>query len=173
MELYKSELRAKYSNWAQNIAISLQVFVGALTTALGAALSGKNTSVAISILGGASTLIASFLARAKGSNEPQMSFLRAQALEHFVREIEAFKLDHGHETGHTLDDRINGFRLGLEKILGNQPGSVAVRPNGITGGPVGQEMGTGGTDLNPGHDGNGPGGYSVGAMKEVKVRSMV
>ena len=84
-----------------------------------------------------------------------MSFLRAQALEHFVREIEAFKLDHGHETGHACDDKIQGFRLGLEKILGNQPGSVAVRPNGITGGPVGQEMGTGGTDLNPGHDGNG------------------
>ncbi len=86
-----------------------------------------------------------------------MSFLRAQALEHFVREIEAFKLDYGHETGHTitLDDRIHGFRLGLEKILGNQPGSVAVRPNGVTGGPLGQEMVTGGTVLKPGHDGNG------------------
>jgi hypothetical protein len=37
-----SRYTAKYSNWAQNVAISLQVFVGALTTALGAALSGKN-----------------------------------------------------------------------------------------------------------------------------------
>ena len=49
-----------------------------------------------------------------------MSFLRAQALEHFVREIEAFKLDHGHETGHTLDDRINGFRLGLSGCAGER-----------------------------------------------------
>ena len=84
-----------------------------------------------------------------------MSFLRAQALEHFVREIEAFKLDHGHETGHASDDKIHGFRLGLEKILGNQPGSVAVTPNGVTGGPLGQGTVAGGTDLNPGHDGNG------------------
>jgi len=83
-----------------------------------------------------------------------MSFLRAQALEHFLREIEAFKLDHCHETGHTFDERINGFRLGLEKILGNQPGSVTVRTNGVAGGPPGQEQVTG-TDLNPGYGGNG------------------
>jgi hypothetical protein len=30
------------TGWAQNIALGLQVLIGALTTALGAALSGKN-----------------------------------------------------------------------------------------------------------------------------------
>lgn len=30
------------TGWAQNIALALQVLIGALTTALGAALSGKN-----------------------------------------------------------------------------------------------------------------------------------
>ena len=30
------------TGWAQNIALGLQVLLGALTTALGAALSGKN-----------------------------------------------------------------------------------------------------------------------------------
>lgn len=29
------------TSWAQNVAIGLQVLIGALTTALGAALSGK------------------------------------------------------------------------------------------------------------------------------------
>ena len=33
---------AKVTGWAQNIALALQVLIGALTTALGAALSGKN-----------------------------------------------------------------------------------------------------------------------------------
>lgn len=33
---------AKMTGWAQNIALALQVLLGALTTALGAALSGKN-----------------------------------------------------------------------------------------------------------------------------------
>jgi hypothetical protein len=66
----------------------------------------------------------------KGTNEPQTSQRRAQQLEHFIREIKGFKLDHGHEVGGKLDDRIHGFRLGLERILGNQPGSVAVTADG-------------------------------------------
>jgi hypothetical protein len=33
---------ATTTGWAQNIALGLQVLLGALTTALGAALSGKN-----------------------------------------------------------------------------------------------------------------------------------
>ena len=135
------------TGWAQNIALGLQIFIGALTTALGAALTGKKvcdinltcpivppniryqTSVAVSVLGGASTLVASFLARTKSSNEPQTSQFRAQALDHFLREIAAFKLDHGHEVGEMWDDKINGFRLGLEKILGNHDGTMTVHPD--------------------------------------------
>ncbi|KAI0259183.1 hypothetical protein BC834DRAFT_784690, partial [Gloeopeniophorella convolvens] len=115
----KAVKRAKMTGYTLNIAIGIQVVLGALTTGLGAALSGKSTSVAISILGGASTLAASYLARARGSNEPEFSLLRAKALDHFLREVHAFVLDHGHERGHALDDRIEGFRLGLESMLGN------------------------------------------------------
>jgi hypothetical protein len=32
---------ATMTGWAQNIALGLQIFIGALTTALGAALTGK------------------------------------------------------------------------------------------------------------------------------------
>lgn len=122
----KAAQKAKWTGLALNIALGLQVLMGALTTALGAALSGKNTSVAISILGGASTFVASYLARMRGSNEPQTSLLRAKALSHFLREIDAFALDHGHEVGREWDDKVNGFRLGLENMLGNQPGSVTI-----------------------------------------------
>ncbi|KAH9170009.1 hypothetical protein EDB89DRAFT_2230957 [Lactarius sanguifluus] len=122
----KAAQKAKWTGLALNIALGLQVLMGALTTALGAALSGKNTSVAISILGGASTFVASYLARMRGSNEPQTSLLRAKALSHFLREIHAFALDHGHEVGREWDDKVNGFRLGLENMLGNQPGSVTI-----------------------------------------------
>jgi len=141
-ELARATKKAIFTGWAQNIALGLQVLVGALTTALGAALSGKNTAVAISILGATSTLITSYLARTKGSNEPQTSLLRAQALEHFLREIEGFILDHGHEVGDKWDYKIKGFRLGLEKILGSHPGSVTISPDTNPG----QKMAVGSVD---------------------------
>ena len=150
------------TGWAQNIALGLQIFIGALTTALGAALTGKKvcvinlpcpivspniryqTSISVSVLGGAATLVASFLARTKSSNEPQTSQFRAQALDHFRREMEAFTLDHGHETNDKWDDRIHSFRLGLEKILGNHNGPMTAQtnanigPNKLTG--VGEDV---------------------------------
>lgn len=81
-----------------------------------------------------------------------MSSLRAQQLEHFLREIRSFKLDHGHETGDKWDHRINGFRLGLEKILGNQPGSVAITPDGTFNPNQGKGLGV--MDLNTGSGAN-------------------
>jgi len=156
-ELAKATKQATLTGWAQNIALGLQVLVGALTTALGAALSGKNTSVAISILGATSTLITSYLARMRGSNEPQTSLLRAQTLDHFLREIEGFILDHGHEVEDKWDDKINGFRLGLEKILGNQSGSLATSPDTSTN--PRQEKVVGAVDPGSGYTGSGD--YSV------------
>ncbi|KAI0300700.1 hypothetical protein B0F90DRAFT_1629429, partial [Multifurca ochricompacta] len=60
--------------------------------------------------GGASTLVASYLARTRGSNEPQFSLLRAKALSHFCGS-RGFQLDHGHEIGDKWDSKIDGFRL--------------------------------------------------------------
>lgn len=109
----------------------------------------------ISLLGGASTLVASYLARTKGTNEPQASRSRARALDHFLREIEAFDLDHGHEMGDKWDEKIIGFRLGLESILGNRPGSVTVNAEGAS--PGSEKWGAAGTDHNVGPSGNGNG----------------
>jgi hypothetical protein len=75
-----------------------------------------------------------------------------------LREIEGFTLDYGNEVGHQWDDKVNGFRLGYENILGNRPGSLAVKTeegdkNG-TNASQSQEKGIGRSDPIPGLSGN-------------------
>ncbi|KAH8990668.1 hypothetical protein EDB86DRAFT_1758115 [Lactarius hatsudake] len=123
----KAAGKAYQTEWFLNCAIGLQVFIGALTTALGAVLSGKNTSVAISVLGGAATFVASYLARMRSSSEPEASRLRAKNLNRFLREVQAFQLDHGHEEGPKWDKEIDNFRSRLENIL-SKSGKVTNNP---------------------------------------------
>lgn len=80
--------------------------------------------VMTSILGGAGTVVASYLARARGSNEPELSISRVKDLQRYIRECEAFVQDHGFETGHDYDDRIDRLREDYEHLLGNGNGSV-------------------------------------------------
>lgn len=77
-----------------------------------------------SFTGGLSTLTASYLARARGSNEPELSTIRVKDLDQFIRECEAFSLDSGHLDGHEYDDRVIGFRNRFEELLGNANGYV-------------------------------------------------
>ncbi|KAI9430234.1 hypothetical protein H4582DRAFT_1792915, partial [Lactarius indigo] len=116
-ERNKAAQTAQWTGWTLNATIAGQVLVGAV--ALGGALSGRHKLVAISILGGASTFVASYSIRTRGSDERKASLLRVKALNHFLREIEAFQLIHGHEVSREWDEKIYGFRLGLENILGN------------------------------------------------------
>ena len=80
--------------------------------------------------------MASYLARSRSTNEPEASRAKAALLKHFLREVEAFQLDHGFEKVNEMDDKvkanelndkIKGFRLGLEHMLGHQQAS-AVHP---------------------------------------------
>ena len=72
------------------------------------------------VLGGMSTVIASYLARTRGSNEPELSITRVKDLEQFIRECEAFKMDHGHVTGDVvLDKELESLRGRFEELLGN------------------------------------------------------
>jgi hypothetical protein len=145
-----------------NIAIGMQVLLGALTTGLAAALSGKQVSLkahmhmisrqtnscnfrsrsALLFLvcihvpyiqsfpedhapGGMSTLVASYLARTRGSNEPELSITRVKDLDQFLRDCLAFKMDHGHEYGTTengLNLRLENLRRRFEELLGNADG---------------------------------------------------
>jgi len=97
--------------------------------------------------------VASYLARTKGSNEPHASRLRAQTLEYFLRDINAFVLDHGHESGGKWDEQINGFRVGLENILGNQPANFMIHPEAAA--HHAQEKGVRGMDPTARFSGNG------------------
>ena len=69
-----------------------------------------------------SIIVASYLARARGSNEPELSITRVKDLEHFIRNCEAFQMDHGHVIGDELDDKLNGLRDEFEALLGNANG---------------------------------------------------
>ncbi|OAX44599.1 hypothetical protein K503DRAFT_705760 [Rhizopogon vinicolor AM-OR11-026] len=118
----KYAIRVMRTRYALNAAIGLQVLTGALTTAISAATSGKQTSIAVSALGGLTTLVASYLAFARGSGEPELSNARIKDLEHFLRDCEMFTFDHGEEygtSGNQLDEQIESLRRRFELLLGN------------------------------------------------------
>ncbi|KIJ19699.1 hypothetical protein PAXINDRAFT_69621, partial [Paxillus involutus ATCC 200175] len=82
--------------------------------------------------GGLSTMVASYLARARGSNEPELSITRVKDLEQFLRESKAFQMDHAHEYGshaNGLDGRLEDLRRRFEELLGNANGCVVVFSN--------------------------------------------
>ena len=72
--------------------------------------------------GGLSTVVASYLARARGSNEPELSITRVKDLEQFLRECKAFSMDHGHTLGNECDAQLDGLRQRFEELLGNANG---------------------------------------------------
>ncbi|TFK27927.1 hypothetical protein FA15DRAFT_585553 [Coprinopsis marcescibilis] len=113
-------IKAKRTGWTLNIAIGLQVLLGSLTTGLSAvATTGRETAVQTTILGGLTTIIASYLARQRGSNELELWIIRVKDLEKFIREVEAYILDYGHLSGPDFDGKIEYLRNEYEEILGN------------------------------------------------------
>ncbi|TFK38440.1 hypothetical protein BDQ12DRAFT_605620, partial [Crucibulum laeve] len=118
----KYAFKAKMTGYALNAAIGMQVVLGALTTGLSAATTGRQTSIMTAILGGFATIVASYLARARGSNEPELSITRVKDLEQFIRECEAFKMDNGHVFGDKHNEALETFRRRFEELLGNANG---------------------------------------------------
>ncbi|KLO13500.1 hypothetical protein SCHPADRAFT_940292 [Schizopora paradoxa] len=90
---YKRE--AERMNTILVVAIGLQVVLSALITALSAVTTGRSTSVMTSILGGAGTVVASYLAHAKGTDKLDTYQKRVIDLEKFIRECKAFLKDYG------------------------------------------------------------------------------
>ena len=66
-----------------------------------------------------STLAASYLAKARGSNEPGASTRCAQDLDSFVRDCDAFVTDRGHLVTADYDWMIERYRRRFEEIMGN------------------------------------------------------
>ncbi|KAJ7904979.1 hypothetical protein B0H13DRAFT_2024203 [Mycena leptocephala] len=127
-EKIKCEWKAQTTGYALNIAIGLQVLLGALTTGLSAAISGRKASIGISFLGGASTVVASFLARQRGSNEPELSLTKSKDLDQYIRECKIFILDHGHLTGTEHDAELKNLRDRYEELMGNGNGERRLAP---------------------------------------------
>lgn len=117
----KFENKARMTGYALNIAIGLQVLLGSLTTGLSAVAvsSGKQTAVTTTLLGALATMVASYLARARGSNEPELSIARTKDLEQFIRQCEIFQMDKGNEMGDKFDAELAGLRTRFEELLGN------------------------------------------------------
>jgi hypothetical protein len=74
------------------------------------------------LTGGMNTLVAAYLARARGSNEPELSITRVKDLEQFIRECQAFQMDHGHVLTGEFDRQLIGLRHRFEELLGNASG---------------------------------------------------
>ena len=70
------------------------------------------------------TLAASYLAKARGSGEPEVSSIRCRDLDGFIRDIEAFMLDKGYIVGPEYDARIERYRRRFEEIIGVGSGGV-------------------------------------------------
>ncbi len=69
------------------------------------------------------TIIASYLARARGSNEPELSTSRVKDLERYIRDCEAFIQDHGfEEPSERTNRKIDDLRSQFEELLGNGDG---------------------------------------------------
>ncbi|KAG6902398.1 hypothetical protein C0995_000603 [Termitomyces sp. Mi166 len=128
----KYAFKAKITGYSLNIAIGLQIILGALTTGLASVASiSHQTAVATAVLGldlieplrgGLSTITASYLARARGSSEPELSITKVKDLEQLIRQCEAFQMDHGKTLGDQYDKELEDFRNRLEDLLRNSDG---------------------------------------------------
>ncbi|KZP22844.1 hypothetical protein FIBSPDRAFT_952414 [Athelia psychrophila] len=85
-------------------------------------------AIVTSILGGVTTVVASYLARMRGSREPELSLARTKDLDHFIREAEAFQLDHGQTTDASKDAEVEEFRRRFEEMLGNNSAQTKLQP---------------------------------------------
>ncbi|KAH7913179.1 hypothetical protein BJ138DRAFT_1146750 [Hygrophoropsis aurantiaca] len=130
-EKQKYSRKAMLNGYALNVAIGLQVLLGSLTTGLSVVTSGRQTSIMTTILGGMATLVASYLARARGSHEPELSITRVKDLEQFIRDCKSFQMDHGHQYGSSdanLHQRVIDLRGNFEELLGNGNGERKMSP---------------------------------------------
>ncbi|GJJ08285.1 hypothetical protein Clacol_002495 [Clathrus columnatus] len=107
-EQSKYEKQASLAAWATNIAMFSQIVSNAIITGLSASGGGRH--------GALGTIVSAFLARIRGTREPERSKTHSQNLEKYIRELRAFIEDHGMSQGREHDDRIGYFRDGFNKL---------------------------------------------------------
>lgn len=96
------------------------------TTILGAYLAqgtharkSFSQSLFSTLTGGLTTIVASYLAKTRNSDEPENSRTRAKDLDKFIRTLTAFLLDHGHSDDPMYDTVVEEIRSEFEELLGN------------------------------------------------------
>ncbi|KEP54698.1 putative DNA damage repair protein DRT111 [Rhizoctonia solani 123E] len=95
----------KVIKYGINIIIFAQIIVGALVTIISVLSPTEGTRIATAVLGAVGTLTASVLARAKGTNQPELAESHARELERFVGECQLFAADAGDTLGPEIDTR--------------------------------------------------------------------
>jgi len=99
--------------------------VGATTTALGKLFPkfvyNQSLTICIPYLtsGAVTTLVASYLARMRGSSEPDQSVKRTDRLDHLIRAIQAFKLEYLRKSATEQETKLEEFRYWFEDIMRN------------------------------------------------------
>jgi len=119
VEREKFSRKAFISGNLLNAAIAVQILLSALTTGLPTVIELEKIRTMTAVLGGLSTLVSSYLAKVRGSNEPELSIRRTRDLDAFIREAEIFVLDKGHVLGQEEDEAVSGLRSKFEELLGN------------------------------------------------------
>ncbi|KZT35159.1 hypothetical protein SISSUDRAFT_1051798 [Sistotremastrum suecicum HHB10207 ss-3] len=89
---------AQRVGWALNLAIGIQIILGALTAGLSALNPGRGTQVMNVVLGISTTVVSGFLARMRGNGEPDLSLSTKADMEKLIRDIQSFIDDWGDKT---------------------------------------------------------------------------
>jgi hypothetical protein len=116
LRIQQLDEKAKRISLQLNTAIGLQVIVGAVITGLSAISSGRSTQIATAVFGAIATILASYLAKMRGSEEPETSKVHCKELQEFIRELDAFVLDYFDVGGTLHDETIRSFRSRFEEI---------------------------------------------------------
>jgi hypothetical protein len=95
------------------------------TTILGAYVIGRRLALKMyshfetGRTGGLTTIVASYLAKTRNSDEPELSRTRVKDLDKFIRTSTSFLLDFGHSDDPIHDKTVEGMRNEFEELLGN------------------------------------------------------
>ncbi|KAF8710821.1 hypothetical protein RHS03_02273, partial [Rhizoctonia solani] len=97
---------SKVIKYGINVIIFAQIIVGALITIISVLSPSEGTRITTAVLGAVGTFTASVLARAKGTNQPELAETHARELEKFIGECQLFAADAGDVIGPEIDARV-------------------------------------------------------------------
>ncbi|KAG8717857.1 hypothetical protein FRC08_006499 [Ceratobasidium sp. 394] len=97
---------AKLIAWSLNVIIILQVIFSALVTVVTSLEPTPRTRIASVVLGALATVTASLVARAKGTNQPELAETHAKDLEKFIARCRLFIKEAGSASGDQIKEGV-------------------------------------------------------------------